>query len=179
MRDKVRVEQGDITRFDVDAIVNAAKESLLGGGGVDGAIHRAAGPQLVGACKRIPEVRAGVRCPTGDCRATFAFELPCKFVIHTVGPVWHGGERGEDALLEACYRNSLLLATWLGCRTIAFPAISCGVYRFPTERAARISIRAIEDVLKCGAPLEQIILVAFDSTIHDQWQSAIESLAAH
>src|SRR6185369_5051181 len=123
---RVDVRLGDITTFDVDAIVNAANERMLGGGGVDGAIHRGAGPELLAACRAVPEVRPGVRCPTGEARITPAFGLPAKFVIHTVGPVWHGGRSGEDDLLAACYRNSLQLAEANGCKSMAFPSISCG-----------------------------------------------------
>src|ERR1700675_4850583 len=123
---RVRVALADITTLQVDAIVNAANEWLLGGGEADGAIHSAAGPELLEACRRIPEVRPGVRCPTGDARVTPAFRLPARHVIHTVGPIWRGGRRGESELLASCYRNVLALAGEYGIRTIAFPAISCG-----------------------------------------------------
>ncbi len=174
MLNTIQIIQGDITKVTADAIVNAANEWMLGGGGVDGAIHRAAGPKLLEACKAIPEVRKEVRCPTGDCRATFGFNLPAKFVIHTVGPVWRGGDRDEENLLEACYRNSLQLAIWIGCRSIAFPAISCGVYHFPTDLAARISIRVIRKILNSGAPLDRVILVAFENQTYQDWQHALE-----
>src|SRR3954454_2173539 len=124
----IQAVQADITTLEVDAIVNAANERMLGGGGVDGAIHRAAGPRLYEACKSIPEIRPGVRCPTGEARITPGFDLPAKYIIHTVGPVWHGGRAGEDDDLADCYRNSLALAVRNGVRTIAFPAISTGVY---------------------------------------------------
>src|SRR5215831_6499776 len=128
---KLRVHHGDITQLQVDAIVNAANEFMLGGGGVDGAIHRAAGPRLLEACRAVAEVRPGVRCPTGEARITPGFDLAARYVIHTVGPVWRGGASGEEDLLAACYRASLGLAEQTGLRSIAFPAISCGVFRFP------------------------------------------------
>src|SRR5215216_1038813 len=124
----VEVVLGDITTLDVDAIVNAANERMLGGGGVDGAIHRAAGPELLAACLAIPEVRPGVRCPTGEARLTPGFLLPARFVIHAVGPVWRGGRHDEPELLAHCYRNALALARQQGVQSVAFPAISCGAY---------------------------------------------------
>jgi O-acetyl-ADP-ribose deacetylase (regulator of RNase III) len=143
----ITVIQADITTLAVDAIVNAANEALLGGGGVDGAIHRAAGPRLLAACRALPEVAPGVRCPTGEARLTPGFDLPARWVIHTVGPVWHGGTRGEPALLAACYRNAMQLAVAHGVRHIAFPAISCGVYGYPPEQAAGIAIGAVHAAL--------------------------------
>lgn len=137
------VLEADITALAVDAIVNAANESLLGGGGVDGAIHRTAGPALLAACRAIPEVRPGVRCPTGEARITPGFGLPALFVIHTVGPVWHGGSRGEPELLAACYANSLKLARENGVKSIAFPAISAGIYGYPADAAARIAVESV------------------------------------
>ncbi|NID16024.1 O-acetyl-ADP-ribose deacetylase [Luteibacter yeojuensis] len=138
-----QVIETDITTLAVDAIVNAANESLLGGGGVDGAIHRAAGPALLAACRALPEVRSGVRCPTGEARITPGFALPARFVIHTAGPVWHGGGRGEPGLLAECYTNCLKIACDEGVESIAFPAISAGIYGYPAEAAAEIAVRTI------------------------------------
>jgi O-acetyl-ADP-ribose deacetylase (regulator of RNase III) len=151
----VRIEaaRGDITRESVDAIVNAANTSLLGGGGVDGAIHRAAGSELLQACRQLGG------CPTGDARATPGFRLPARWVIHAVGPVWRGGARGEADELASCYRRSLEIADELGARSVAFPAISTGVYGFPSEQAARI---AVETVRSADTAVELVRLVAFD-----------------
>ena len=146
---RMAVTVADITTLKVDAVVNAANARMLGGGGVDGAIHRAAGPGLLEACRAVPEVRPGVRCPTGEARLTGGFDLPAKFVIHSVGPVWHGGTGGEPALLAACYRNCLQLAFDHGdVDTVAFPAISTGVYGYPPDAAAQVAVRAVADFLK-------------------------------
>ena len=147
----IRIIQGDITTLQVDAIVNAANQMMLGGGGVDGAIHRAAGPELFEACLKVPEVRSGVRCPTGEARITPGFKLPAKFVIHTVGPVYRDGRHGEPDLLAACYRNSLALAAENGCKSIAFPCISTGVYGYPVEEAARIAILEVQAAVPARA----------------------------
>ena len=141
---KIKVVQGDITILAVDAIVNAANQVMLGGGGVDGAIHRAAGRELYEACLKVPEVRPGVRCPTGEARITPGFKLPAKFVIHTVGPVYRDGQHGEPEKLAACYRNSLALAVENCCHSIAFPCISTGVYGYPKYDAAKIAVREVE-----------------------------------
>ncbi len=154
---RISIEIGDITTLSVDAIVNAANESLLGGGGVDGAIHRAAGAGLLAECRTIPEIRPGVRCLTGEARITGGHRLPARHVIHTVGPVWRGGDFGEAALLASCYRQSLQLAVEQRIASVAFPAISCGIYGYPHERAAAIAIATLcgwrdpwpEDVRLC------------------------------
>ena len=156
VKESIRVWQGDITTLSVDAIVNAANSSLLGGGGVDGAIHRAAGPDLTACC-------AGLGgCPTGAARITPGFRLPARHVIHTVGPVWRGGQHGEAAALADCYRNSLALAEAHGLRSIAFPAISCGVYGFPPEAAARIAVDNCRAARARPGTIEEIVLAAFD-----------------
>jgi len=167
------VRQADITTLDLDAIVNAANERMLGGGGVDGAIHRAAGPRLLEACRGVPEVRPGVRCPTGEARITPGFDLPASFVIHTVGPVWEGGQAGEDQLLASCYRTSLELADAHGVRSIAFPAISCGIYRFPVERASSIAIREVRWHLEHARSLSSVVLVAFDERMLNVLRAAM------
>lgn len=151
---RIEAVQGDITREQVDAIVNAANSSLLGGGGVDGAIHRAAGPELVEACR----VLGG--CGTGDAMATPGFRLSAKWVIHAVGPVWQGGQRGESELLTSCYRRSLEVADDLGARSLAFPAISTGVYGYPKEAAARV---AVDTLRSAPTRVELVRLVAFDA----------------
>lgn len=160
----IEVHQGDITTLNVDAIVNAANAALAGGGGVDGAIHRAAGPELSAACKAIPMVRPFVRCPVGEARITPGFALPARWIIHTVGPVWHGGREGEPELLARCYRESLRLAIEHDVRSIAFPAISCGVFGYPPELAADIAVRT----LRAHAPDDlRVILCAFDTAMAD------------
>ncbi|MCA8941031.1 MAG: O-acetyl-ADP-ribose deacetylase [Planctomycetes bacterium] len=160
--DRLEVLVGDITRISVDAIVNAANERMLGGGGVDGAIHRAAGPELLEACRAVVPVATGIRCPTGEARITPAFRLDARFVIHTVGPVWNGGAHGESELLASCYRASLALAQDHDVRSIAFPAISTGVFGYPPRAAADIAVRTCSDWLAHGCCVERIVLVAFD-----------------
>ncbi len=170
MKDRIEIVDGDITKLPVDAIVNAANSSLLGGGGVDGAIHRAAGSGLLEECLRIGN------CPTGEARITGGHLIPAKWVIHTVGPVWHGGAHSEDELLAACYRNSLNLANENGVNTIAFPAISTGIYRFPVGRAADIAVREVSTFLEENSIPEKIIFVCFDGRTRAAYESAMKSL---
>jgi len=155
MTDRMTVHEGDITQLDVDAIVNAAKETLLGGGGVDGAIHRAAGPDLLAECRSIGG------CPTGEARITKGYDLKARHVIHTVGPVWQGGMSIEDELLESCYRNAMRLARENSVTSIAFPAISTGVYRFPPERAAHIAVAAVRDELERSPDIATVVFCCF------------------
>ena len=163
----------DITRCRVDAIVNAANPALAGGGGVDGAIHRAAGPALAAACRAIPEVQPGVRCPTGEARITPGFDLPARFVIHTVGPVWAGGRNGEAQLLAACYRNSLRLAAAHGLATIAFPAISCGVYGYPANDAVAVAIRTVRDALTEMDAALSVLFCCHDAGMLARYEAAL------
>jgi O-acetyl-ADP-ribose deacetylase len=163
--DRIVVAVGDITTLAVDAIVNAANERMLGGGGVDGAIHRAAGPGLLEECHRVPEVRPGVRCPTGDARITGGHGLPARYVIHTAGPVWRGGAHGEPELLASCYRSALALAAEHGVRTIAFPAISCGIYGYPLGAAAAVAVGTVRAFLAEHPLPERVTLVAFDAGV--------------
>jgi O-acetyl-ADP-ribose deacetylase (regulator of RNase III) len=167
MDNRLKIVSGDITRMAVDAIVNAANESLLGGGGVDGAIHRAAGPQLLACCRTLGG------CPTGEAKITPGFGLPSKHVIHTVGPVWHGGTQGEAALLAACYRNTFRLVAEHGLRSVAFPAISCGVYGYPPEQAARIAVAECRAALAANPAIEAVRLVAFDARVAESLRQAM------
>lgn len=160
------VVTGDITQLDVDAIVNAAKSSLTGGGGVDGAIHRAAGPELLAACRPLAP------CPTGEARITPGFRLPARWVIHTVGPVWEGGDRGEPELPAACYRSSLALAVARGAGSIAFPAISTGAYGYPLDAACRVAARAVADARFPG----RVVFCMFDARATAAMRAALEAL---
>lgn len=168
----LRICQGDITRIAVDAIVNAANPRLLGGGGVDGAIHRAAGSQLLDACRAIPELTPGVRCPTGAARLTSAFKLPCKYVIHTVGPVFADRETSQP-LLEAAYQSSLWLANEQQAKSIAFPAISCGIYGYPHDQAALVAYKQCQ---RHAGILGEIYFVLFDEQSYDIWTGTIGDL---
>ena len=164
---RLALHQGDITALAVDVIVNAANSSLLGGGGVDGAIHRAAGPELLGECRRIGG------CPTGEVRITRGYRLRARHVIHAVGPVWQGGGSGEDALLASCYRNSLQLAVAYEARSIAFPAISTGIYRYPADRAARVAVQAVLGFLAGDARLDRVIFCCFDAEMMAHYRRAL------
>jgi O-acetyl-ADP-ribose deacetylase (regulator of RNase III) len=165
--DRITLATGDITRLAVDAIVNAANSSLLGGGGVDGAIHRAAGPELLAECRMLGG------CPTGEARITKAYRLPCRNVIHTVGPVWRGGDHGEAELLASCYRNALALATAHHLPRIAFPAISTGIYRFPIDAAAAIALATTRAVLADDRVIAEIVFVCFNDATSAAYRRAL------
>jgi O-acetyl-ADP-ribose deacetylase (regulator of RNase III) len=166
--ERIEVIEGDIVKLDVDAIVNAANPTLLGGGGVDGAIHRAAGPKLLEECRTLND------CPTGEAKLTKGYLLPAKWVIHTVGPVWHGDGREEDELLASCYRKSLKLAKEASVKTIAFPAISTGAYGFPADRAARVAVSEIRYFLRENELPEKVILVCFNREACRNLRRALE-----
>ena len=167
---KIQIIQGDITKQTVDAIVNAANCSLLGGGGVDGAIHRAAGPELLAECRTLNG------CATGKAKITKGYRLPAKYVIHTPGPVWHGGSHGEPELLASCYRSCLTLAREHGCKTVDFPSISTGVYHFPLEKAAEIAISTIAAFLETAPELQQVRMVCFDARTKAHYDQALARL---
>ena len=167
---RIEIIQGDITKQAVDAIVNAANTSLLGGGGVDGAIHRAAGPELLAECRTLHG------CRTGEAKITKGYRLPARFVIHTPGPVWHGGGSGEEALLASCYKSCLTLAAEHGCKTVDFPSISTGVYHFPLEKASRIAVSTIADFLKEHPEIERVRMVCFDGRTKAFYDRALEEL---
>ena len=170
---KIEIIQGDITKQSVDAIVNAANCSLLGGGGVDGAIHRAAGPELLAECRTLNG------CRTGEAKLTRGYKLPAKYVIHTPGPVWHGGNNGEADKLRSCYRNCLVLASENGCKTVDFPSISTGVYHFPLEKASEIAIKTISEYLLEHPEIERVRMVCFDERTKAAYDSAIAALEAN
>lgn len=172
----IEILQTDITTVALDAIVNAANESLLGGGGVDGAIHRAAGPHLLEACRAVPQVRPHVRCPTGEARITPGFDLPAKFVIHTAGPVWHGGDAHDPELLAACYRSCLALARANDVGSLAFPAISCGIYGYPRDAAAVIALSVISEEIALTRTPRRIVLCAFDREMARHFRDASKRL---
>jgi O-acetyl-ADP-ribose deacetylase (regulator of RNase III) len=166
-RERIDIVRGDITTLDVDAIVNAANSTLLGGGGVDGAIHRAAGPELLAECRKLGG------CQPGEAKLTRGYRLPARFVIHTVGPVWTGGNRDEAQTLVNCYRNSLQLAVENGIKTIAFPAISCGAYRYPIRQAAQIALETTKDFLSSSDKIDKVFLVLWSKEIYDAYRESL------
>jgi O-acetyl-ADP-ribose deacetylase (regulator of RNase III) len=168
--ERIEIVQGDITKLKVDAIVNAANTSLLGGGGVDGAIHRASGPELLAECRKLGG------CPTGEAKITRGYKLPAKWVIHTAGPIWRGGNHHEDELLAECYRKSLALARRHEAKSVAFPAISTGAYGFPAERASQIALREIQQFLEANDTPERVIVVCFDEHAGDTYRRSIAAL---
>lgn len=171
--ERLQTVLGDITKQSVDAIVNAANCSLLGGGGVDGAIHRAAGPELLAECRTLHG------CETGQAKITNGYRLPAKHVIHTPGPVWHGGNNGEAELLASCYRSCLTLASENGCKTVDFPSISTGVYHFPLDKAAAIASKTIKEYLDAHPEIERVRMVCFDERTKAAYDSAIAALEAN
>lgn len=170
MDEKIELIDADITVLQVDAVVNAANNSLLGGGGVDGAIHRAAGPGLLEECRKLNG------CETGDAKITKGYSLPAQYVIHTVGPVWRGGSSGEEELLASCYRKCFQLAGEFKLRSIAFPAISTGVYGFPKERAARIAVRETQKALSANKEIERVLFVCFNAETKHAYEKALQDM---
>jgi len=164
LKDRIEILEADITKMEVDAIVNAANTSLLGGGGVDGAIHRAAGPEL------LAETRTIGGCPTGEARVSKGYRLPAKWVIHTVGPIWYGGNRDEDRLLASCYKNSFKAAAQIGAATLAFPSISTGAYRFPLKRAVNIALTETKSFLQTDESINKAFFVCFGSEVYEEYQ---------
>jgi O-acetyl-ADP-ribose deacetylase len=165
--DKIEILRGDITKLEVDAIVNAANATLLGGGGVDGAIHRAAGSELLAECHTLGG------CEPGEAKITGAYRLPARFVIHTVGPIWHGGKHDEERTLADCYRNSLKLAVENEIKTIAFPAISCGAYGYPIEEAARIAFKTTRDFLATNDEIKKVVFVVWGEDVYDAYRQIL------
>ncbi|MDY6915687.1 MAG: O-acetyl-ADP-ribose deacetylase [Candidatus Cloacimonadota bacterium] len=170
MNERMEIHKGDITKLEVDAVVNAANKSLLGGGGVDGAIHRVAGPKLLEECKTLGG------CETGHAKITKGYKLPARYIIHTVGPVWQDGNNNEKKLLEKCYQNSLKLAKKNNLKTIAFPAISTGIYGFPKKKAVAIAVQTVKNFLKTDKDIEKVIFVCFDQENYDLYKKAIDAL---
>jgi len=175
----IEILEADITTLALDAIVNAANETLLGGGGVDGAIHRASGPDLVRACRGLPQVLPGVRCPTGEARITAGFRLPARHVIHTVGPVWRGGGHGEPERLASCYRTSLALASQHAITSIAFPAISCGVYGYPIDQAVAIAVREARGWIARDSHPRRIVFCCFGAELAAAYRRELGADAAN
>lgn len=173
MRDRLKIIKGDITQLAVDAIVNTANASLLGGGGIDGAIHLAAGPDLLEECKQLGG------CNVGHAKLTQGYRLPAKYIIHTVGPIWRGGIKGEPRLLCSCYEETLTIALKHGIKTIAFPAISCGIYGYPATQAATIALKETSNFLELHHEIESVSFVCYDETILDAFEHALNTIAAH